>query len=362
VDAEGGIHDNGRMIFNLDYRRMLLLTEGHLGVFSSKTAVSVLRYRPDDVVGILDSAHAGKPLGEIVPGVKDVPIVGSVADAAALRPDAILVGIAPTGGALPPVMRQHLVDGLRRGLSIISGLHTLLKEDAGLAGLAREHGAQLHDLRDFAHITRIGRGLARGTRARRVLLVGTDCNVGKMVTALELRNAARAAGVDAAFVATGQTGIMIEGWGIAIDHVLSDFVAGAVEMLVERAADRPLMFIEGQGSLEHPAYSGVTLSLLHGSCPDAMVMVHRPSREHHNSWPDCPIAPVEQQIDLYERMLAPLHPGKVVAIAVNTAGMEPADADAAVAELGARTGLPAADPIRHGVGKLWEAVRMHVGV
>jgi uncharacterized NAD-dependent epimerase/dehydratase family protein len=348
------------MIFNLDYRRMLLLTEGHLGVFSSKTAVSVLRYRPDDVVGILDSAHAGKPLGEIVPGVKDVPIVGSVADAAALRPDAILIGIAPTGGALPPVMRQHLVDALRRGLSIISGLHTLLKDDAELVSLAREHGAQLHDLRDFAHITRIGRGLARQTRARRVLLVGTDCNVGKMVTGLELRKSARAAGLDAAFVATGQTGIMIEGWGIAIDHVLSDFVAGAVEMLVERAAESQVMFVEGQGSLEHPAYSGVTLSLLHGSCPDAMVMVHRPGRDHHGSWQDCPIAPVAQQIDLYERMLAPLHPGKVVAIAANTAGMEPAAAEAAVADLTARTGLPAADPIRHGAGRLWEAVRAHL--
>lgn len=352
------------MSFNLDYRRVLLLTEGHLGVFSSKTAVSFLRYRPDDVVGILDSSCAGKPLRTIVPGVKEISIFATVGEAAeampAALPDAILVGIAPPGGALPPAMRRHVVDGLRRGVSIISGLHTLLKDDTELVSLAAATGARLHDLRDFAHISRIGRGMARQTRAKRVLIVGTDCNVGKMVTALELRKAAVADGCDAAFVATGQTGIMIEGWGIAIDHVLSDFVAGAVEMLVEHAADREVMFIEGQGSLEHPGYSGVTLSLLHGACPDAMVMVHRPGHMHHSGWTDCPVAPVTQQIDLYERCLAPLHPGKVVAVAVNTADMDPDAAEAATRDLADRTGLPAADPIRHGPAVLWDAVRRHL--
>jgi uncharacterized NAD-dependent epimerase/dehydratase family protein len=352
------------MFFTHDYRRVLLLTEGRLGVFSSKTAVSFLRYRPDDVVGILDSSCAGTPLKTIVPDVKEVPIFATVGEAAealaAAAPDAILIGIAPTGGALPPAMREHIVEGLRRGVSIISGLHTLLKDDPELVRLAAATGARLHDLRDFAYISRIGRGLARQTRAKRVLLVGTDCNVGKMVTALELRKAAVAEGRDAAFVATGQTGIMIEGWGIAIDHVLSDFVAGAVEMLVEHAADREVMFIEGQGSLEHPGYSGVTLSLLHGACPDAMVLVHRPGQSHHSSWTDCPVAPVTQQIDLYECCLAPLHPGKVVAVAVNTAGMDPDAAEAATRDLAARTGLPTADPIRHGPATLWDAVRRHL--
>ena len=350
------------MFFELNYRRLLLLTEGHLGVFSSKTAVSVLRYRPDDVVGILDAQAAGQDLAALVPGVRTVPIFAGVPEAMGHRPDAILVGIAPTGGALPPAMRAHLVEGLRRGLSIISGLHTLLKDDPELVQLTREYGGQLHDVRDFAHITRVGRGLARQTRAKRVLLVGTDCNVGKMVAALELRQASLRAGLDAAFVATGQTGIMIEGWGIAIDHVLSDFVAGAVEMLVEHVADRQLMYVEGQGSLDHPAYSGVTLSLLHGCCPDAMVMVHRPGRTIHGSWTDCPIAPLEQQIALYEQALAPLHPGRVVAVAVNTAGMEPDEGGQAVRDVAPRTALPAADPIRHGCEVLHHAVRNRLGL
>lgn len=338
---------------------MLLLTEGQLGVFSSKTAVSVLRYRPDDVAGILDSTRAGQDLGPIVPGVKNVPIFASVEDAVAAgaNPDAILIGVAPVGGALPPAMRKHVVDGLRAGMSIVSGLHALLNDDRELAALAKYHQAKLHDVRDFAHLDRIGRGRARQTRAKRVLLVGTDCNCGKMVAALELRKAAVAAGLDAAFVATGQTGIMIEGWGIAIDHVLSDFVAGAAEMLVEQVADRQIVFLEGQGSITHPAYSGVTLSLLHGSCPDAMVIVHRPDREYHSGWTDCPVAPIERQIALYEQALAPLHPGKVVAVAVNTAGMPPAAADAAVRDVADHTGLPAADPVRHKCDALLAAVR-----
>lgn len=349
------------MFFQLDYHRMLLLTEGHLGIFSSKTAVSVLRYRPDDIVGILDSAFAGRALDTIVSGVKSVPIVAGVAEAEHLNPDAILVGIAPPGGALPPVMRQHLVDGLRRGMSIINGLHTLLKDDAELVQLARDYGAHLHDLRDFGHITRIGQGRARQMRAKRVLVVGTECNAGKMVTALELRRAAVQAGMDAAFVATGQTGIMIEGWGIAIDHVLSDFVAGAVEMLVEHVADRQIVFVEGQGSIEHPAYSGVILSLIHGCCPDAMVICHRPDRKYHSGWTDCPVAPIEQQIDIYNRVLAPVHPGRVVAVAVNTAGMDPVAAEDVVADLAARTGLPASDPVRHGCDKLLSAVCEQLG-
>ena len=350
------------MIYELPYRRMLILTEGHLGVFSSKTAISVLRYRPNDCVAVIDSEYAGAKIRELAADLPDVPVLPDVAAAGSLRPDAILVGIAPTGGDLPEAMHRHLTDALGAGLSVISGLHTMLNEDPILAGLARKHGGRIHDIRDTGPIIRIARGLARGTRARRVLTVGTDCNLGKMVTALELRKAASTAGLDAAFVATGQTGIMIEGWGLAIDHVISDFVAGAVEMLVERAAGHDVMFIEGQGSLEHPGYSGVTCSLLHGSCPDAMILSHRPGRVLHNSWPDCPIPPLRTHIELYERMLAPLHPGRVVAIALNTAGMEPAAAEQAIAQAAAETGLPAADVIRNGPGVLLDAVRRHVGI
>jgi len=350
------------MIFELPYRRLLILTEGRLGTFSSKTAAAVLRYRPEDVAGVLDSVHAGRGIDSLLEGVAGVPIFASVAESLSHKPDAVLIGVAPVGGALPARMRRHLVDALEHGLSIISGLHVLLGGDPELAELAERHRARVHDVRDPGPIHRIAEGRARSARCRRVLTVGTDCNVGKMVAALELCRAAAAAGLDAAFVATGQTGIVIEGWGIAVDHVLSDFAAGAAEMLVEQVADREICFIEGQGSIEHPAYSGVALSLLHGTCPDAMVLCHRPGRRLHNNWPHCPIAPITEQIAICEQVLAPLHPGKTVAVAVNTAGMTSAAAAEAVESIAARTGLPAADPIRTGCGELLAAVRRHLSV
>jgi len=341
---------------------MLVLTEGQLGVFTAKTGVSVLRYRGQDVVGVLDSAYAGQPIDNYISDVPDVPIVASVAEAMDLRPDALLIGIAPIGGALPDRMRQHVVNALNNGLSIVSGLHTLLNQDEELADLAERSGARIHDVRDPGPIDRIAHGRARDTKAKRVLTVGTDCVAGKMVTALELRNAAVAASLDATFIATGQTGVMIEGWGIAVDHVLSDFTAGAAEMLVEREADRQIQFIEGQGSIEHPGYSGVSLSLLHGTCPDAMVMCHRPGRELHHEEPDCPITPINPQIALCEQLLAPLHPGKVVAVSVNTAGMSQDQAEKAVRDMASETDLPTADPVRMGCDVLLGAIRGHLGL
>ncbi len=350
------------MIHELSYRRLLILTEGRLGVFSSKTGTSVLRYRPGDCVGVLDSVHAGKSLAGLLEGVPDVPIVATIAEAMHLRPDAILIGIAPVGGALPDAMRRHLVDALQAGLSIISGLHVSLSQDPQLAELAEVHGVKIHDVRDPGPIQHIARGRARYVRAKRVLTVGTDCAVGKMVASLELRREACRQGLDAAFVATGQSGIMIEGWGIAVDHVISDFTPGAVELLVQHVADRQVCFIEGQGSIAHPAYSCVTLALVHGACPDAMVLCHRPGRRFHSDWEDCPIAPIEQQIALYERMTDPIHPCRVAAVAVNTVGMAPDNAARAVREATERTGLPAADPIRDGCERLLTAVRAAIGL
>ncbi len=348
------------MIYHLPYRRMLILTEGRLGTFTSKTGVSVIRYRRGNVLGVLDAVHAGRRIEELVDGVADVPIFAKVADALAYRPDAILIGVAPVGGALPEAMRRHLVDGLTHGLSIVSGLHVSLNDDAELANLARQSGAYIHDLRIPGPIERVATAKARDMSVKRILTVGTSTNVGKMLTALELRRAAAETGLDAAFVATGQTGIMIEGWGIAIDHVVSDFTAGAVELMLEHVADRQICFVEGQGSIDHPGYSGVTLSLMHGCCPDAMVIVHRPGRHLHNELPGCIVTPIGRQIALYEQAMAPVYPSKVVAVAVNTVGMSPAEARQATQVAADETGLPAADPIRDGCGLLWAAVRRYV--
>ena len=208
----------GRTMHKLPvYRRLLLLTEGQLGVFTSKTAAAVMKYRPGDVVGVLDRAATGRNLAEFIPWAPPVPIIADLARARELRPDALFVGIAPVGGALPPEMRAHVRAALAAGIDVVSGLHNFLADDGELAALAQAGGARIYDLRRPPAERAVASAQALGTRCRRVLTVGTDCNVGKMVTALELTAAARRRGLDARFLATGQTGIMIEGSGICVD-------------------------------------------------------------------------------------------------------------------------------------------------
>jgi uncharacterized NAD-dependent epimerase/dehydratase family protein len=335
--------------------RFLILADGQLGVFSSKTATSVLRYRGADVAAVLDREHAGMSTSRLLGVPVDVPIVASFAEGLRLGPTALLIGIAPPGGALPAAWRALLGEALQAGLHLVSGLHTMLGDDPELSALAASRGVRILDLRRPPEGDPIASGLAAGTHARRVLTVGSDCNVGKMVAALELTAAARATGADARFVATGQTGMLLSDGGIAIDRVIGDFMAGAAEQLVLAQADAEWVVVEGQGSLVHPAYSGVTLALMHGALPDAMVLCHQPNREmvRHQR---VPIPPLLNLIALYETALRPIHPGRVVAIALNGHGLSDDDLARAVTRVEAETGLPAADVIRHGAGKLWRAV------
>jgi len=344
------------------YRRLAVLTGDRLGRFSAKTASGVIRYRGSDVAVVIDRVHAGGRLEEILGWGEGIPIVASLDEAMRYQPDALLIGVAPIGGKLTPDLRSLCLEGLRRGLSLISGLHTMLRQDPEFAEAAAASGAEIIDVRDPGGFSVVASGRARDFAVKRVLTVGTDCVVGKMMTALELTFAARRAGLDAEFVATGQTGIMISGWGICIDRVISDFAAGAAEWLVEQVADRQICFIEGQGSIDHPGYSGVALSLLHGSCPDAMVMCTVPGRVHHDGMPQCPITDIAEQIGLCERMAGCVHPAKVVAVSVNTAELSEQQARDEVRRISERTGLPATDPLRFGVEPIFEAVTAYFGL
>ena len=339
------------------YRRLLLLTEGHLGVFTAKTAASVLRYRPDDVVAVIDAAAAGKRLTEFIPWAPVVPILPDVAAARDLQPEALFVGIAPVGGALPAEMRSHVCAALQVGIDVVSGLHSFLSDDPELAAAASASGARLLDIRRPPAERVVASALALGTRCQRVLTVGTDCNVGKMVTALELTATARRRGLDARFLASGQTGIMIAGRGIAIDACVADFAAGAVEQLVLDAAQSDVCFVEGQGSLGHPGFSGVVLALLHGACPDALVLVHQLGRTHYKAPPHSPLPPMKDLIVAYERTAALLHPARVVAVALNSFG-HPLEAARAAADRWERDlGLPVVDPVCDGGERLLDAIR-----
>jgi uncharacterized NAD-dependent epimerase/dehydratase family protein len=336
------------------YRRLLLLTEGRLGIFSSKTAAVLLRYRPEDVAAVVDSRAAGTDVRSIIPWAPAVPIVPDVAAGAALRPDGLVIGVAPPGGALPPDMRVQVVAALRGGLDVLSGLHVFLADDGELRDLAKQSGARLFDLRRPPAERVLATGRARTTRCRRILTVGTDGNVGKMVAALELTNVARQHGLDARFVATGQTGIMVAGRGIALDAVVADFAPGAAEELVLDAGDSDVCFVEGQGSLAHPGFSAVTLALLHGVCPDALILVHCVGRTRFHAPPHGPIPPLRELRAAYEQVAALLHPARVVGVALNAAGADERSAAAAARAIAQDLRLPVVDPVRFGCEALLE--------
>jgi uncharacterized NAD-dependent epimerase/dehydratase family protein len=339
--------------------RLALFTDGHFDQRDAKTAHGVLRYGTREVVAVVDARSAGRTAAEVVPYARrDVPIVATVAEAVALGANVLAIGVAPFGGALTAAWRAALLEAIASGLDVEAGLHTVLAEDADLASAATIAGVSLRDLRAAPAGLSVPAGPARRPDVRVVHTVGSDCAIGKMSVTLELDAAARARGLASAFVPTGQTGIAIAGWGIAVDHVISDFIAGAAARLVEEGAERaPLLFVEGQGALGHPAYSGVTLGLLHGCLPDALVLCHQAGSQRLDDYPETPIPPLADLVRAYEAALAWVRPAPVVAVAVNTRGLDDAAARAAIDAARADTGLPADDPVRYGADALLEAVR-----
>jgi uncharacterized NAD-dependent epimerase/dehydratase family protein len=341
--------------------RCAILAEGGFAEHDAKTATGVLRYGSQEVVAVIDSTRAGSRVRDHVPGLdSDVPVVESIGQALALRADVLLIGIAPAGGRLPGVWRRSILRAIEAGLDIESGLHDFLGDDPELAAAAEQHGVEIRDLRRPPPGLDVPSGANLRVDGFIVLTVGSDCALGKMTVCLELDAEARRRGVASGFVPTGQTGIAIAGWGIAVDEVVSDFVAGATERLVvegaERAGAGAVLWIEGQGSISHPAYSGVALGLLHGSAAHAMVLVHEPGRTHLDMPDGPPIPPLSQLIDDYQRMARYVRPADVVAVSLKTNRLSEADALAAIAATEGETGLPADDPVRFGSGKLLDAV------
>ncbi len=351
-------------------RRLVILAEGNFGFHHGKTAMGIIRFGTDKVVAVIDSTQAGRNVREWLgdSGRYDIPIVDSLNAALGFLPraDALLIGIAPTGGKLPDDWRVLILAAIRSGLDILSGLHTFIADDREFADAARSAGVRLVDFRRPPERMETAVGRLHEPGKRVILTVGTDCAIGKMSVALELRRAGQAAGRPMAFVATGQTGMMIEGWGVAIDRVVSDFAQGTAEWLVgegERRGD--WVIVEGQGSLDHPAYSSVTLALVHGTTPHAMILVHKPGMEEHDfeHLPErrFPIASLPGFIRMHEELAGLVAPSKVVAIAVNSSLI--ADEDEArriVDAVAAETGLPAADPVRFGGEALWREIEAAV--
>ena len=327
---------------------------------TSKTANSVIRYQPDRVVAVLDREHAGQTVQQVLGFGGAIPVVATMAEGLARGASSVLIGIAPQGGRMPEAWREWLREALAAGCDVVSGLHTFLSDDPVLAEAARAAGRTITDIRRPPADRPIASGAAKQTKALRVLTVGTDCNVGTMTAQLQLVGQLKARGIKTNFVATGQTGIMIEGWGIGVDAVVADFIAGAAERITLRGAEgADVVLVEGQGSINHPGYSGVTLGLLHGSCPDALILCHQATREYigdyrQASWLKIP--PLSQYVRWYEEIGSAVHPTRVIGIAMNTYDMDD-DAARAVCEAATReTGLPCTDPVRFDATALIDAI------
>ncbi len=340
--------------------RFLILADGEFSPETSKTANSVIRYLPQQVLGVVDRTHAGKTVQDVLGFGGTIPVLASMAEGLKLKPTVVLIGIAPSGGRLPDEWRGWLADALDSGCDLWSGLHTFLSDDPLLHERAKANHRQIHDVRRPPPSLPVASGQARYLDPLIVLSVGTDCNVGKMTAQLQLVKELNRRGLRTKFVATGQTGIFIEGWGTAVDAVVADFIAGAAEELVVKAApDADVVLVEGQGSINHPGYSGVTLGLLHGTCPDALILCHQASREFIGEYRGRPwlrIPPLRDYVRMYELIGSAVHPTRVIGISLNTYDLDDAGAREACTAAAHDTGLPCTDPVRFDPTPLIEAI------
>ncbi|MBI2796940.1 MAG: DUF1611 domain-containing protein [Gemmatimonadetes bacterium] len=342
---------------NFSDLRFLVLAEGKFGPLSSKTANGVIRYTPGRCVAVLDSTQAGRTAQEVIGFGGALPVVGTFEAGLAHKPNALLIGIAPQGGQLPQEWRGWIRQAIEQRLEVWSGLHFFIGDDAEFGPLAKRLGVPIHDLRKPPADLPISTGRVRDVAATVVLTVGADCNIGKMTASLQLRDGLKGRGRKVAFAGTGQTGILIEGWGIGVDAVVADFVGGASERLVlDAARGNEIVLVEGQGSLIHPGYSAVTYGLIHGSLPHAFVLCTQPSRQtvDSNEWVRIP--PIRDLIALHEAVIAPLRPAPVIALSLNTFDLSDAAARDAIARAADESGLPATDPVRYDPAPIVEAV------
>lgn len=334
-------------------RKIIVLTDGYTDSHSAKTAISLIRYRPQEVVAMLDKPSAGKTCQEVLGTGGKIPVVATLAEAPAA--DTLLIGIAPAGGKIPQAWRPIVLEAIARKMNIVSGLHDLLKDDPEFVAAASRHGVKLVDVRDNNE-----RDVANRVGIRqeclRIHTIGNECSCGKMITAIEVVEGLKRRGKDAKFVATGQTGIMIEGDSCPIDQVISDFVNGAAEKLVLANQHHEVIVLEGQGSLFHPRYSCVTLGLLHGAIPDGLIACYEMGRTKIDGMPQIPLPSLDRLIEVYEMAAGIMHPCRVIGVAVNGRVFGDEEVAAECEEVTRRTGLPACDVYRHGADKLVDAV------
>lgn len=318
--------------------------------------MSLLRYRSRDIVAVLDGFVSAKTAHELFrQGFRQgaaIPVIGQLSEIS--NSDALYIGIAPPGGKLPSSWQPIILEAINRGMDVVSGLHDFLNDDHQYVTAAKNSGAHLIDVRSNSY-----QSIATGARFKRgglrLLTVGQDCSVGKMVATLEVHQGLIDRGFDSAFLATGQTGIMISGQGIPIDRVIVDFANGAAEQLVLQNQNHSFQLIEGQGSISHPAYSAVTLGLLHGTMPHGLIYCYEAGRQNVKGMTDVQLTPIESQMEAYLIAARLRHPCSYVGCAVNTRNLSDAAATAEIESLEQQLRLPACDVYREGAEKLVNA-------
>ncbi|MCI0526101.1 MAG: DUF1611 domain-containing protein, partial [Nitrospira sp.] len=336
--------------------RVLIYAEGEFGRGHSKTAEGMVRYGKNPIVAVVDSTREERSVGEVIGVGAHIPFVKSIVEALIYKPEALLIGVAPRGGALPPAWRKDLLFALEHGMDLINGLHYMMEDDPEFAQTAQRHRRIIWDVRKAPADIPIGAALAAEVPAQIVLTVGSDCVVGKKTTVIEIARLANQQGRKAIYIPTGQTGIMIAGFGIVIDRVIGDFMSGATEKLIlENAAGHDLILVEGQGSLLHPGYSGVTLSLLHGSMPSHMILCHQPTRKYIRD-SRIPIPPLKEIAQLYEVMALPIKKGQVIGISLNCFDLTEEEALREIEKTEKLTSLPTTDCVKFGAQKLLDTI------
>lgn len=335
------------------YHRIVVLTEGHSTPFSAKTAIGLLRFRGEDVVALLDSQAPARTTGECLGHGGDTPMVSSLSQVD--QPDALFIGISPPGGRLPAAMRNAIHEAVHAGIDVVSGLHDHMIEDEELVAIANKTGAKLIDVRRN-RFRDTAKHATFPAHSIRVHTVGHDCSVGKMFTALEIERELLRRNENARFLATGQTGIMISGRGIPIDSVVSDFVNGSIENMILDNSEFDYLLIEGQGSAVHPAFSAVTVGLLHGCAPHGLILCYEATRETTKGLDHVPLKSLSELRTLYEMLASARNPCQVIGVAVNGRRITPEEAEVEKARVAEELGLPVCDVYRDGPGVLADAV------
>lgn len=339
--------------FNTKITPLVILAEGFLGSESTKLISALLRYGEWPIVAFIDSTKAGMTIHDILGYGGNIPIVATVEESLKYKPAALLIGIATQGGELPFGWKQILLKALDNNLDLINGLHYFMNNDKDLSEKADQKGKILWDVREPILPEKVCKNLSRPSSPKVVLTVGSDCSCGKMFTSLELAKTIKRS----KFLATGQTGILVSGSGIPLDRVIGDFMAGSAEELVHSNLDKNLdwLIVEGQGSLIHPSFSGVTLALMHGTAPDAMILCHNASRKYLKNF-DIPFPSMNRLVEIYENAMGFIRPAKVVGISINCHGIDDKAADRILKETEDTTGLPTVDPLKTGVQRLYDSL------